>query len=253
MATLYRTLTTCALLLCLSSGAYAVTASFDLDGNGTLESSAVSTATSAVPFVCTPCTVTYTVNDGIATAQTFDWTGAGFKGKVNGSASAVWSFTTFQGTIQDTGNISFMPAGVAGPADYDKPVKSAIVAGVGDLISLFSKSPVNIEFKSSFTQLGPNAFQYTDTVTNFLSSPISFEWSAADFAGTVLGNDQVSKTFFSSSPPLELFGPTIFDIAGDQYSGPAHAWAPVPEPASLVLLGSGLVGLMWLRKRCRKR
>lgn len=242
-------------LFCLLfAQAYAATASFDLDGNTTLESSATSTHV-ATGAICAPCTVTHSVSNGLATAETFTWTGPGFAGKVAGLKTTSVVFTTRLSVVEAAGNIAFAPSAVAGPASFVKPVISGFVYYAGDLIATLFRSPANIEFKSELTQLGPTSSTYVNTVTNFTASPITFDWVAGGLSGTLLGGTSVTTgTISAPFGANELIGGASFELDGDPYLMPAHAWtaAVVPVPATAWLLGSALGLLGWMRRRARQ-
>jgi len=227
-------------LVFASTSTYAVSSFFDLDGNATLESSAVSTVAGGV---CVPCTITHTVNNGIGIAQAFNWTGPGFAGKVAGPGTTSMVFTTFLSVVEDVGNISFLPAAVAGPASYKKPVVSAVVYYGGELISTLFQSPANIEFKSTLTPLGPDSFEYTHTVMNYTASPVDLNWGPAQLSGVVDGYNSITRSFVASAAAFERVGFTSFNLSGTDFTMPAHAWVPAPEPSTIFLFGIGLLGL----------
>jgi hypothetical protein len=79
----------------------------------------------------------------------------------------------------------------------------------------------------------------------FWDNPVTFPWQ----------NDGIKFYFFSTNPPTtglyglhdNLANPTLSGEA-ESYA-PAAAYAPTPEPGSMLLLGSGLAALYGARRR----
>ena len=220
----------------------ALTANFDLNGNGVQESSAVSSLTTTLG-ICAPCTVTHTVNNGINAAQNFNWTWPGFAGRVNGGAATSTTFTTYLSVVEAAGNIAFNPAAVAGQADYYKPVVSAVAYYAGDLISTLFRSPANIEFKSTLSQTGAASFDYNYEVTNYTGSSVTFDWIDG-LSGTLSPFGSMSLYVAGTAPGVENIGFAEFQMDGEQFMMPAHFWTPIPLPSALILLLSAIPALM---------
>ena len=251
------------LIVTASPPSSAVTASFDLNGNGTLESSADSTAAATLGFVCAPCTITHSIYNGISDATYgFNWTGPGFVGTVGPAKTVSTAYQTYDAAVTGNGNVAWSN-GVAGPADYYYPVKSAIIHYGGELISLLKRSPANITFDSKVEQIGESLFRYTNTVTNATSESAPFSWDAGGMNGTVGANSSMIRMYEAAQPAIEVYGAASFALSAfiaessggtlvvgspQQFAMPAHALAPVPEPERYALFLAGLAVLGgWLR------
>lgn len=243
----------------------AVQANFDLNANGTQESSAISTVAG---IVCVPCTITHSIYNGIVDATyQFNWTGAGFSGTAPAASTVSSSYQTYNSVVSATGNVSWTPIGVTGNADYYFPVTSAVVYYAGELVSTLFRSPENITFAAKVEQIDASEFRYTYTVTNYTAASAPFTWSAAGMSGTLAAHGTSVRTFVSPSPAVEVFGSASFTLSASlaetslgasvigspqAFAMSAHLLAPVPEPEqyALMLVGVALVGaVVRLRQR----
>ena len=87
-------------------------------------------------------------------------------------------------------------------------------------------------------------------------TPDTFAFSLLDSTGTPLPTDDpsfgdtlLSVFIDSGSPPVFTFGSQTFDVRAPALGTPT---APVPEPGTLVVLATGVVGLAAMAARARK-
>jgi hypothetical protein len=118
----------------------------------------------------------------------------------------------------------------------------ATTANANYLVSFFVASPLRINFDNQ--SLHSDLEVSIDGVTSSFDIAPSQTLSSRSF--TFTANDN-STTIAFKSPAGGYWSPVIDDVSVDELV------SPVPEPATMLLLGSGLIGLAGFRKRFFKK
>jgi hypothetical protein len=108
----------------------------------------------------------------------------------------------------------------------------------GPTFSPAALSPSNLTFTAPFSMTG--------TLDIFLRPGEAFRGGPPAFTAPLTGSGTATVQF-TMEPPSVFPGQQLFDVKTITYQ--FSAASPTPEPASGLLLGSGVVGLLWRRWR----
>jgi hypothetical protein len=178
---------------------------------------------------------------------------------INSQETAGWNFTVSGGSISVT-DLGVFDSGQTG-LDYSHQVgiwnssgqllvSGTVPAGTaGTLVNQFYYVSVTTTVLGPGTyDIGANYTQYPGSTDNYLANASGFntatgikfnmaEYSADNSGGLLTDPNSISASFFTNG----VFGPNF------EFS--AATTTAVPEPCTMLLLGSGLVGIAAFRKK----
>lgn len=119
-----------------------------------------------------------------------------------------------------------------------------------DIFELYVEIPTDLgNIVLYYSPMGwGDGFGGTDPLSGSGTLPNSafIEWYAESGSELVSGNSLSGFSFVNTS---EIYGDVYYSVnQTDDYSGTLSIPAPVPEPLSLILLGSSLLAVVWKRK-----
>ena len=150
-------------------------------------------------------------------------------------------------------NATIAAAGISlNELDFPPSSGSNVVVDVGGPMRLDFTGPVS-SFSGFFTYVSPLTIQFFDSSANLLGEVVSLFTSNTASGGGGLPNELLSGAFagtaFLTITGAELGGSfTLDDVLFETTD-----INPVPEPSTLVLLGSGVVALMRYHQRAGRR
>jgi hypothetical protein len=159
------------------------------------------------------------------------------------SAIGYFNLDTSLNTIPATGQVIFTLNGNGTIAASLTSYGPNTILGFG-----FNSTTPNLP-ESGFTPTTPdNPFGWTD---GFGYQPSGFLCSACGLSEAwVIGNPgdytSVYQALGGAQSSVDFF---LYDSTGGQYGGNAQPYSPVPEPSSLALIGSGVLGLASVIRR----
>jgi type VI secretion system secreted protein VgrG len=177
-------------------------------------------------------------------------------GKVLGSAgfdTLTPGVYTFDSSAQLTGALTL---------DFQGNPDASFVFQIGSTLTTASSSSVNVVNGNSLSgvywQVGSSATLGTDTMFagNILAlASVTLDPRAEILCGRAIaltGAVTLKDNLISNNNTAQDFGSNRADFASYGFSGGGAPVQAVPEPATMLLLGSGLAGLAAYRKKLRK-
>jgi len=237
---------------------------------------ATSTVDAIAGFLCTPCTVTHSIQgEAIDGDVSFVWdmadAGYSFSGVIPTASglTPTSTYTTYETVASATGSLTITntgldpDVGIAGPAGYFREAPGAAIEALSEALDLIgdaaetksdiSGSPTKISFVSRVVRTEAG-YAYTNSVQNFTDTAINFAWTAAGLSGIVNPLSTVFSDTVIGARPTEIKGVAAAGIGQREvdlgvfednlYTVRANVLAPVPLPAAMWMFISAVGGLV---------